>query len=59
MSRNVILWTIVLFMGGSILFGALRRWTDGESALVTWGVQIGALTIICIGLAIFVRRQSD
>jgi hypothetical protein len=58
MNTNTLLWLVVLFLGGSILFGTLRRLTDGESTLVVVGVQLGALAVVILGLVIWMRTQS-
>jgi len=50
------MWTLVLFFGCSILFGALRRATEGESTLVVVGVQVLALGVVVVGVAVAVRK---
>jgi hypothetical protein len=56
---NQLMWTVVLFAGGSILFGALRRLTRDESTLVTIGVQVGALVLVIGAIALVVRLVRD
>ena len=56
MDRNTLLWTLVLFFGGSILFGALRRATEGASTGVTLAVQFGALALVLAVIVVVVRR---
>ena len=58
MDRDSVLWVLVVFFGGSVLFGGLRRLTEDESTGVTIAVQVGALALVVAGLAIFVRRRS-
>lgn len=58
MNRNTALWALVLFFGGSVLFGGLRRLTDGESAGVVIGVQVGALALVLAGVVLFMRRRG-
>ena len=58
MDRNSVLWVLVVFFGGSVLFGGLRRLTEDESTGVTIAVQVGALVLVVVGLVIFVRRRS-
>lgn len=58
MDRDSVLWVLVVFFGGTVLFGGLRRLTEGESAGVTIAVQVGALALVVIGLVIFVRRRG-
>ena len=60
MQRQTLLWTLVLFFGASLVFGAIKNATKDESVLVTLGLEVLALAAI-IG-AIFVlsrRRKSD
>ena len=58
MTRDTILWTLVLFFGGSILFGSLRRLTEDESTGVVVAVQGGALVLLVIGIVLVVRRRG-
>jgi uncharacterized membrane protein HdeD (DUF308 family) len=55
-NRNTALWVLVLFFGGSVLFGGLRRLTEDSSAGVTVAVQLGALALIIGALVVLVRR---
>jgi hypothetical protein len=55
-SRNYILWTLVLFFGASLVFGALRRLTEDESTGVVLAVQVGALALIVGAVVIVFRR---
>jgi hypothetical protein len=52
----MVLWVLVVFFGGSVLFGGLRRLTDGESTGVIVGVQLGALAVVIAAVVIVVRR---
>ena len=57
MRRNsTLLWTFVAFLGGSILFGGLRRATEDSSAGVTILVQVAALAVV-IGVVVLVARR--
>ena len=58
MNRNTALWTLVLFFGGSVLFGGLRRLTEGESVSVVIGVQVAALALVLAGVVLFMRRRG-
>jgi DMSO reductase anchor subunit len=51
-----LLWTIVVFIAGSVVFGALRRATEDSSTAVTVLVQVGALAVIVALLVIVTRR---
>jgi len=57
MGRNTtVLWTIVAFLGGTVLFGGLRRATEDSSTLVTVLVQLGALAVVIGVVMLIVRR---
>ena len=56
--RNTVLWTLTAFFGASILFGALRRATEGESTGVTIAVQLFALAAVCGLIYVLVRRRG-
>ncbi len=58
MNRDAVLWLLVVFFGGTVLFGGLRRLTEDEPAGVTIAVQFGALAIVVLGLWLFVRRRD-
>jgi membrane protein DedA with SNARE-associated domain len=51
-----LLWTVVVFIGGSVLFGALRRATEDSSTAVTVLVQAAALAVV-VGLLVLVARR--
>ena len=55
MDRNTLLWTLVLFFGASLLFGALRRATEDASTGVTVAVQVGALALVVAGIVVVIR----
>ena len=54
--RNTLLWMIVLFLGGTVLFGYLRRATEDSSTGVTVAVQVAALALVIGVLVVVVRR---
>ena len=56
MNTNTVLWVLVAFFGASVLFGGLRRLTDGESTAVIVAVQLGALALV-IGIVVVVVRR--
>jgi hypothetical protein len=57
MRRNTpVLWTLVAFFAGTILFGALRRATEHSSTAVTVLVQVGALAVVLGVILLVVRR---
>lgn len=56
MDRNSILWTIVVFFGASVLFGAIANATDDESAGLRVGLQAVAGVALIGVLVLIVRR---
>jgi len=57
MSRNTtLLWTLVAFFAGTLLFGFLRQATEGSSTAVVLLVQVGALAVV-IGVILLVVRR--
>ena len=50
------LWTLVVFIAGSLLFGALRDATEDSSPTVTVLVQVGALAVVIALLVLVTRR---
>jgi hypothetical protein len=55
--RNTVLWTIVVFFGATVLFGAIGNATEDESDLVRIGLQALAGLIVVGLLVVFVRRM--
>ena len=51
-----LLWTLIVFIAGSLVFGALRRATEDSSTAVIVLVQVGALAVI-IALLVFITRR--
>jgi uncharacterized membrane protein HdeD (DUF308 family) len=56
LNQNTFLWVLVLFFGGTVLFGALRRLTDDAPSGVVILVQFGALALV-IGVIVLVVRR--
>ena len=57
MRRNTtVLWTLVAFFAGTLVFGSLRRATEDSSTGVVVLVQLGALAVI-IGVVVLVVRR--
>jgi membrane protein DedA with SNARE-associated domain len=57
MRRNTtLLWTLVAFFAGTLLFGALRRATEDSSTAVAVLVQVAALALV-IGVIVLVVRR--
>ena len=58
MHRQTTLWSLVLFFGGMILFGAINRATEGEPLVLRFGLQIVTLALVIGGILLFVRRRD-
>ena len=59
MERTTLLWALVLFFGGSLLFGTLGRATEDSPTGVAIAVQVGALALLIGGIVVVVRRLRD
>ena len=57
-NRCTVLWTIVLFFGASIMFGAIRDATKDEGTCVALGVQLAAGLLLVGLIVLFVRRRG-
>jgi uncharacterized membrane protein YhaH (DUF805 family) len=56
LNQSTVLWVLVVFFGGSVLFGGLRRLTEDESPGVVVAVQLGALALVIAAVVLVVRR---
>jgi len=56
-NRDTVLWTLVLFFGASIMFGAIRKATEDEGAGLSLGVQLAAGLLLIGVLVVFVRLR--
>ena len=54
--NSMVLWTLVAFFAGTLLFGFLRQATEGSSTAVVLLVQVGALAVV-IGIILLVVRR--
>jgi membrane protein DedA with SNARE-associated domain len=54
--NSTVLWTVVLFLGGSLLFRSLRNATEDSETWVAVLVQVGALVVL-IGAVVLVARR--
>jgi MYXO-CTERM domain-containing protein len=57
--RDTLLWTLVVFFGASIMFGAIRNATDDESAGVQLLAQLGAALLVVGAIILIVRRRRE
>jgi hypothetical protein len=55
--RNTLLWTLVVFFGASIMFGAIGNATSDQSAGVRLAAQLGALLIVVAAIVLVYRRR--
>jgi membrane protein DedA with SNARE-associated domain len=51
-----LLWTLIVFIAGSLLFGTLRDATEHSSPTITVLVQVVALAVV-VGLVVLVTRR--
>ena len=58
MDRDTLLWAFVLFFGASLLFAAVRKATEGESAVLQIGMQFLTLAVLIAAIVAFVRRRN-
>ncbi len=56
--NSTFVWAIVLFLGGWLLFGALRDATEDSGTAVSLLVQLAALAVV-IGVIVLVVRRQD
>lgn len=59
MDRNTLLWTLVVFFGASVLFGAIGNLTEDESDVLRIGLQVLAGLLVVVLLVAYVRRQRQ
>lgn len=51
------LWTLVLFFGASVMFGAIRKATEDEGAGVALAAQAAAGLLLIGAIVLFMRRR--
>jgi DMSO reductase anchor subunit len=56
LNQRTLTWVLVVFLGGSVLFGTLRRLTEDESTGVVLATQLGALALVIAIVVVLVRR---
>ncbi len=57
MHRQTLLWSLVLFFGGMLLFGAINDATEGEPLGVRLGLQVLALAVVVAGIVLVARQR--
>ena len=53
MSRNTVLWTLVVFFGASVMFGYIRKATEDSLA-----AQIVAGLLLVAVIVLYIRRRG-
>lgn len=57
MDRKIILWSVALFFGCYILFGAINSVAAGSGKGVSIAIQAGVLVVIVAGIVLIARRK--
>ena len=57
MNQNTVLWTLVLFFGASVMFGAIRKATEDEGSGVALAAQAAAGLLLIGAIVVFMRRR--
>jgi hypothetical protein len=57
--RNTLLWTLVVFFGATVLFGAIGNLTEDEGDVLRIGLQALAGLLVVGLLVAYVRRQRQ
>jgi hypothetical protein len=55
--RSTLLWTLVVFFGASVAFGAVANVTEGESAGLRVGLQ-AVVGLALIGVLVLIVRRT-
>jgi hypothetical protein len=57
-SRNTVLWTLVLFFGASVMFAAIRDATRDEGVGVALAAQAAAGVLLVVLIVLIVKRRG-
>jgi hypothetical protein len=57
--RNTLLWTLAVFFGATVLFGAIGNLTEDESDVLRIGLQAFAGLLVIGLLVAYVRKQRQ
>ena len=57
MNQNTVLWTLVLFLGASVMFGAIRKATEDEGSGVALAAQAAAGLLLIGAIVVYMRRR--
>jgi membrane protein DedA with SNARE-associated domain len=55
--RDTVIWTLVVFFGATVLFGAIRNATQDDGVGLSLGLQAVAALLVIGGLVLWVRRS--
>ncbi len=58
MDRKIILWSLALFFGCSILFGAIDSAASGSGRGVSIAIQGAVLVAIVVAIVLIARKRS-
>ena len=58
MDKRTLLWTLVVFFGASIVFRAIRRLTEDESASVSIVLGLAAMGLMIGAITYLVKRRD-
>jgi hypothetical protein len=56
-SRNTVLWTLVIFFGASVMFGYIRNATEDEGIGTALVAQLVAGLLLVAVIVLYVRRR--
>ena len=56
--NTTFVWAVVLFLGGWLLFGAVRDATEDWGTLASLLVQLAVLAVVIGAVVLVVRRQD-
>jgi hypothetical protein len=55
--RNTVLWTMVVFFGASLMFGAIRNASDEDGAGISLAAQLAAGLLLVVVIVLVMRRR--
>ena len=58
MSRNAVLWTLVLFFGASVMFGGIRDATRDEGIGTALAAKAVAGVLLVVLIILIVKRRG-
>ena len=58
MDKKILLWSLALFFGCSILFGAIDSAASGRGKGVSIAIQAAVLVVIVAAIVLIARKRS-